>query len=298
MARPTRSGVDYFPLDATFFQDKNVRLIEAEFGEKGSMILLRTLCELYRTGGYCMKWDSDSALLMSADMAGRGGATIVSEVVEKCVERGIFDRGVYESYGVLTSRGIQRQYIRIVGCTRDRISIIEEYWLLDEDDPDDIPPAVLKKISFKSISPKKTPVSQRETPISQRETHVSTKENTTKQSKGNKSKAEESKAEQKSRVSAAVLEAFSRVKKPDSNDTRLLAELTDKHGEDIVIDAITTTEERGGRSVGYLEKVLESSAAPRSSPYHQSRGSSGFYEPTYSLDEVEALLDDDWLETT
>lgn len=42
------------------------------------------------------------------------GESVVSEIVRASIQRGIFDREIYEKYGVLTSRGIQKRYFEIV----------------------------------------------------------------------------------------------------------------------------------------------------------------------------------------
>lgn len=71
MARPTKDGIDYFPLDVDFLQDDKIRLIKAEFGSKGILIVISLLCDIYRTTGYYKVWDKDSCLLM-ADAVGCG----------------------------------------------------------------------------------------------------------------------------------------------------------------------------------------------------------------------------------
>jgi hypothetical protein len=43
MARPSKTGIDYFPFDIDFFNDDKIQLIEAEFGIKGGYIAVRLL---------------------------------------------------------------------------------------------------------------------------------------------------------------------------------------------------------------------------------------------------------------
>lgn len=80
------------------------------------------------------------------------------------VRRSLFDEGVFNQFGVLTSPGIQRRFIRAV-ANRDDIPIFQEYWLLDIDDKNDVPKAVCNKVSFKSVNSKKTPVFFEKTPV-------------------------------------------------------------------------------------------------------------------------------------
>ncbi|MCI8623783.1 MAG: DUF4373 domain-containing protein [Provencibacterium sp.] len=151
MARPLKEGLDYFSLDTGFFQDKKVRLIKSEFGAKGVTVLLALLCEIYGGNGYFKKWDEEDYLLM-ADAVGCGlSPENISQVVHGCLRRSLFDGKVFKVFGVLTSAGIQRRYIRAVSL-REEISFIQEYWLLNLDDKNDVPASVRNKVAFKTVS--------------------------------------------------------------------------------------------------------------------------------------------------
>ncbi len=156
MARPTKDGINYFPMDVGFLQDKKVRLIKGEFGAKGVLVLLQLLCSIYGENGYFKQWDEDDCLLMSEGVDGDAPAQLIQEVVQGCVRRSIFDDRVYDVFGVLTSRGIQRRYLRAVS-TYENIDIYEEYWLLNIDDKKDVPAGISKKITFKKVSLKNNP---------------------------------------------------------------------------------------------------------------------------------------------
>lgn len=57
MARPKKSGIEYFPFDVGFFRDKKVKLIKGEFGAKGLLVLLHIMCSIYEDEGYYKSWD-------------------------------------------------------------------------------------------------------------------------------------------------------------------------------------------------------------------------------------------------
>lgn len=63
---------------------------------------------------------------------------------------------LFDAFGILTSAGIQRRYVRMFG-SREELRMIREYWLLDEDDKKDVPPNVLPKIVWKSVSGTENP---------------------------------------------------------------------------------------------------------------------------------------------
>lgn len=150
MARPLKDGVEYFPLDTGFLADKKVRLLKGEFGSRGVVILLATLCRIYSENGYYASLDQDDCILLSDEIGCGVTPELVGQVVQGCVKRSLFDEGVLNAFGVLTSPGIQRRYLRAV-AKRDDIEFTKEYWLLDVDDKKDVPLSIRNKITFKSL---------------------------------------------------------------------------------------------------------------------------------------------------
>ena len=157
MARPIKDGFDYFPKDTGFYSDDKVRLLRAEFGAKGMYTLDYILCEIYGKNGYFIKWDNNTRFLVS-DGAGCGcSPEYISEFILGCLRCSFFDERVLNAFGVLTSAGIQRRYIRMFN-SRDEIPIIEEYWLLNVNDKKDVPPGVLNKLTLKKIFGTENPI--------------------------------------------------------------------------------------------------------------------------------------------
>lgn len=156
MARPIKDGVDYFPKDTDFYSDDKVRLLRAEFGAKGMYILDYLLCDIYGKNGYFTKWDKNRCFLVS-DGAGCGcSPEYISEFVSGCCRCSFFDERVLNVFGVLTSAGIQRRYIRMFN-SRDEIQMIQEYWLLNTEDKKDVPACVLRKLAFKHLKNTENP---------------------------------------------------------------------------------------------------------------------------------------------
>lgn len=151
MSRPQKYGVDYFPKDTSFYSDDKVCMLRAEFGVKGMYILDYLLCDLYAKNGYYANWDKSKCFLVS-DGAGCGcNAQFVDEFVRGCVRCSFFDERVFNMFGVLTSRGIQKRFVRMLRG-RKRFLFIREYFLLNVQDNEDVPESYLGKIGFKSIS--------------------------------------------------------------------------------------------------------------------------------------------------
>lgn len=114
MARPQKVGLQYFPLDVDVFEDPKVEKITSLFGPVGDGILMRLLCRIYREG-YCTAFDEDVARSIARKVGDRELFATVIGVVDKLVQVGFFDEGMYREYGILTSRGIQVRYER--ACT-------------------------------------------------------------------------------------------------------------------------------------------------------------------------------------
>lgn len=121
-----KSGLDYFPLDVCL--DDNFRLIEAEFGLTGFAVVVKLLQKIYGQCGYYCEWKNEVALLFARENGLGGNA--VSEIVEASIRRGIFDKTLYEKYGILTSHGIQKRYFEAVS-RRKNVEVKKQYLLVE-----------------------------------------------------------------------------------------------------------------------------------------------------------------------
>lgn len=127
----SKEGIGYFSFDTDFFHsDKKVKIIKGEFGSKGVVILIHTLCAIYSDKGYYMEWGEDDCCLASDDLGCDCSPGLIGEVINRCVKRGIFDEEVFHMFGVLTSHGIQIRFLK-AASKREKIGIIEEYALFD-----------------------------------------------------------------------------------------------------------------------------------------------------------------------
>lgn len=125
MARPLKQGLDYFPLDCQL--DLKFELIEAEFGLTGFGVIVKLFQQIYGQHGYYTEWTDEVALLF-ANKVGLGGS-VVSEIIQASIRRGIFDKELYGKYHILTSAGIQKRYLEAVS-RRKSFKIKEEYLLV------------------------------------------------------------------------------------------------------------------------------------------------------------------------
>lgn len=127
--RPTKQGLEYFPLDVDFFNDEKIEFVSARFGAKGEIIAIRLLCKIYRIG-YYTEWNEDESTLL-AKRAGEGiTPALVSDVVKELVKRGFFDEIILNRFGILTSKGIQKRYVSATG-ERKEVEINRDIWMIN-----------------------------------------------------------------------------------------------------------------------------------------------------------------------
>ena len=132
MGRPTKQGIDYFPLDVGFFTDLKIRKISRACGSQSSSILICLLCNIYRNNGYYIVWDKDMPFVIADEVGVSEGA--VNEVVIKAVQVGFFNEELFNKFNILTSNGIQKRYILATYQRKER-SLNEEYMVFHTNNP-------------------------------------------------------------------------------------------------------------------------------------------------------------------
>lgn len=146
MARPTKQGIDYFPLDVVL--DDKFAIIEAEHGLEGFAIVIKLLQKIY-SEGYFYKWEEMQLILFSKSIS--VDRNTVANVVNDCIKWKIFDEGLYSKYKILTSKGIQTRYIQAV-YKRVGVEMIEEYLLIDVSDRKNVSCISVSDIRNKEVS--------------------------------------------------------------------------------------------------------------------------------------------------
>ena len=170
MARPRKTGLDYFPFDVDFFNDEKIEAISGEFGIKGEIVAIKLLAAIYRNG-YFIEWSEMLQMKMLKTLPSIS-KELLTEIVQRLVRWNFFDEGLFNSDNILTSRGIQRRYFEAM--KRNSLS-------------DSLPFLI---------------VSATETHINVTETHINAAK--TPQSKGKESKVNISFLEKKKQKSASV----------------------------------------------------------------------------------------------
>lgn len=126
--RQNKVGLDYFELDC--HMDDKVRLIQAEYGLKGFAVFVRLLQEIYGERGYYCEWTQDRELLFASENGlNNGSLQLLRNIVAACIRRDIFSERLFKEYGILTSSGVQKQYLKAT-AKREVVELKKEYLLV------------------------------------------------------------------------------------------------------------------------------------------------------------------------
>lgn len=132
MARISKPGLDYFPLDVNFLQDRKVRRISCRHHAAGIAALTSLLCLIYKEKGYYVLWNKDTLFDIAQEACCEEEE--MQAIIDDCLSVGLFDTYIYKEYGVLTSQAIQEQYHKIIIDSRRKYKLpLENFWMIKEE---------------------------------------------------------------------------------------------------------------------------------------------------------------------
>ena len=132
MARISKPGLDYLPLDVNFLQDRKVRRISCRHHAAGIAALTSLLCLIYKEKGYYVLWNKDTLFDIAQEACCEEEE--MQAIIDDCLSVGLFDTYIYKEYGVLTSQAIQEQYHKIIIDSRRKYKLpLENFWMIKEE---------------------------------------------------------------------------------------------------------------------------------------------------------------------
>ncbi len=134
MAGKPKQGLDYAAWFTDIFDNdtKIDKLLEAQ-NWNGFGIYFYLCMRAMGGNGYYYKWCYDDCASTARKMGGGIRAGTVKEAVDYCFRIGLFDKRLFDRWGVLTSRGIQRSYWLVLKERRSR-RVYKELWLLEKEE--------------------------------------------------------------------------------------------------------------------------------------------------------------------
>lgn len=132
MAGKAKRKLDYAGWSTDIFDNdtKIDKLLDSQ-GWIGFCIYFFLCQKAFGSDGYFYKWGFDDCASTARKMGGGVGSGTVKETVDYCFHIGLFNKGLFDRWRVLTSKGIQRSYWTVAKARRDR-TVFRELWLLEE----------------------------------------------------------------------------------------------------------------------------------------------------------------------
>lgn len=183
MARPKKTGLDYFPFDVDFFSDKKIKRLRAKYGNDGIVIYIYMLCIIYGDKGYYTEFDDDLILDISDELNVSESSTrqIMKYLLSRSLLSEIRDSTLAKPVTIISAKSIQRRFQEAKKSGKSNVFVRAGYWLLEKAET----LGFIKVLSSENYSGKNESYSRKNEGYSGK--------NDTKESKVNKSKVKESK---------------------------------------------------------------------------------------------------------
>lgn len=129
MARPVKSGLDYFPFDCNFFAQRSVRALSGRFGAAGVAVYIYIMSEMYGNAGYYTTIDADFFDVCACDL--RVDVDELEKIVAFLVDRSLLVRMDVADLQIYTSAEVQRRYQLAKKSIKRTVEVDGDIWLLN-----------------------------------------------------------------------------------------------------------------------------------------------------------------------
>lgn len=124
MARPTKKGLSFFQLEVDALNNKKVRLLQSDHGEKGVLIWLHILSYAYKENGYYFDLNNQEEVEHFATETCKCNPQHFTAVVGAALKRKLFVQSIFEGGNVLTCEDMQDTYLQATAERRKKGTII------------------------------------------------------------------------------------------------------------------------------------------------------------------------------
>ena len=153
MGRKIKRGLDYYPVDVDIASDIKMRKLLKRCGGQAYTVYAFLLCLIYKNG-YYIELDEDLPFILSEQTG--YSEEYIGQVIDCCLDIDLFNKTLYASDKVITSRAIQERYSLIRRLTNVKNPIDEFSLISCQETP--IPCQEM------TVSSKEMPISCQETP--------------------------------------------------------------------------------------------------------------------------------------
>lgn len=136
MARPIKSGLDYFPHDVGLFADRKFRPLRKRYGYLAPMVYVVILELIYGDKGYYLDYSDSESVLLDIEERLSGKYQPEAETLEMLicdlVAQGLLSHDHFERQ-ILTSKRIQVSYYKAT-VDRKEVFVDPDIWILDAEE--------------------------------------------------------------------------------------------------------------------------------------------------------------------
>ena len=122
-----KKGLDWAIVDVDVLSNKKIKKILRKNGQISGFIIFGLWLFIYKNDYYII-WDEDTQLdfaeFVNLDLS------VVIKVVDDCINVGLFDKGLFEKYHILTSEEIQKRFFNATK-RRDKVNVNTDYLLCE-----------------------------------------------------------------------------------------------------------------------------------------------------------------------
>jgi hypothetical protein len=126
MGRKIKRGLDYYPVDVDIASDIKMRKLLKRCGGQAYTVYAFLLCLIYKNG-YYIELDEDLPFILSEQTG--YSEEYIGQVIDCCLDIDLFNKTLYASDKVITSRAIQERYSLIRRLTNVK-NPIDEFSLI------------------------------------------------------------------------------------------------------------------------------------------------------------------------
>jgi hypothetical protein len=112
MARPIKSGLEYYPMDSNIFHDRKIKRLLVKSGANGMVVYHYLISLIYGDKGYYIVYDAELAFDIAHQLGIGLTEDAVKGIIKVCIELHLFDESSITKYNILTSSGIQKRYLK------------------------------------------------------------------------------------------------------------------------------------------------------------------------------------------
>lgn len=131
--RPPKRSVDQSVWEVDIFGSPKIDRLMSAQGCAGFVVYFYLCQKAYGSNGYYCSWSCAESSSVAKQIGGGVGAKTVEETVRYCLHIGLFDKGLYDGWKILSSREIQKRYAK-AALTRKHKTVIKDYWLLSPEE--------------------------------------------------------------------------------------------------------------------------------------------------------------------